>query len=65
MEKIAGTITSKTTGNMYSVKWNTENLESWVKIKDNTWIKVCSKIYSVDDALICAQKYIDSQPDSF
>lgn len=64
MEKIVGTIISKTTGIHYQVKWNVEAHESWIK-KRGLWQLVCTKIFSADDAISCAQHFIDGQPDLF
>lgn len=59
-----GSIISKTTGIQYPVKWNDEDYESWIK-KRGLWQLACTKIFIADDAISCAQHFIDGQPDLF
>jgi hypothetical protein len=64
MESVVGKITSKTTGIQYSVKWNVDDHESWIQRK-KYWQKVCTKVYSAEEAISCAQQFIDGQPELF
>jgi len=65
MEKIVGSITSKTTGKSYQVKWNSSLYESWILKAPYTWMLVCKDVRNENAALNCTQRYIDSQPDMF
>lgn len=65
MEKIVGNIVSKTTQKVYLVKWNSDEHTSWISREPNMWEMVCTKIYSEQDAIVCAQKFIDSQYETY
>lgn len=65
MEKIVGHVTSKTSGKSYPVKWNSEEKYAWIGKNLNTWELACEKVYSANDALACAQGFIDSQPELY
>lgn len=64
MEKIVGQIVSKSTEVAYTVKWNSSEQTSWVQ-KKGMWQMVCTNIRTSENALECAQRFIDSQPDLF
>jgi len=64
LEKIVGLIISKTTSVHYPVKWNDESHESWIE-KRGLWQLVCTKVFSEENAISCAQRFIDGQPDLF
>ena len=65
MEKIVGSVVSKTTQKVYPVKWDSSNKTSWISRNSNTWEQVCSRIIFEEDAIKCAQMFIDSQPDAY
>ena len=65
MENIIGRVTSKKLKKSYPVKWIREENTSWINNSPNTWVMVCEKVKTANDALTCAQKFIDSQPDIY
>lgn len=65
MEKIVGNIVSKTTQKVYLVKWNSDENTSWISREPNMWEMVCTKIYSEQDAIMCAQNFIDTQYETY
>lgn len=65
MEKIVGQIISKTTNLKYNVKWNTDKNTSWICVHHKTWQMVCTNIKTENDALNCAQRFIDNQPNLY
>jgi hypothetical protein len=62
MERIVGTITSKKTDIVYYVKWDDEIKYSWFSKDKQVWSLACKEVYSAEDAVSCAQRYIDGQP---
>jgi predicted NUDIX family NTP pyrophosphohydrolase len=62
MERIVGSITSKTTGIIYSVRWDNQTKESWISKDNQIWSIACTEVLSANDAVTCAQRYIDGQP---
>jgi len=64
MKKIVGQVISKSTGIVYSVKWNVDSHESWIQSK-GFWQQVCTEVRSAEDAISCAQRFIDGQSDIF
>lgn len=61
MEKITGTITSKNSGFTYKVKWDSDSQTAWILRKGEIWEQVCTKVFSAENAISCAQKHIDFQ----
>ena len=61
MEKIVGQITSKNSKKKYWVRHHT--VEKSVSISEDklSWITVCKNVTIENDAVLCAQKYIDLQ----
>ncbi len=64
MEKIVGQVTSKTSGITYRIKWDMDEQSSWID-KNGLWQQVCTRVRTADDAVSCAQGFIDGQPDLF
>jgi hypothetical protein len=62
MERIVGSITSKTSGIIYSVRWDNQTKESWINRDSQIWSIAFIVVLSGDDAVTCAQRYIDGQP---
>ena len=63
MKKIVGFKISKTTQKRYEVKWDIEERTSLIKFDtQSSWQKVCEGVKNAEDAISCAQRYIDSQP---
>ena len=54
MERIVGSITSKTTGIIYSVRWDNQTKESWKSRDNQIWSIECTEVLSGDDAVTCA-----------
>lgn len=65
MEKIVGNIVSKNTKKSYPVKWDSDEQTSWISRSPNSWEMVCTKVKTADAALLCTQKFIDSQSDTY
>lgn len=65
MDNIVGTIKSKKTGIVYFVKWDINDQYSWISENRHTWTLVCTDVRNAIDAVSCAQRYIDGQPDLF
>ena len=60
MKKVVGNIISKNSGRSYPVLWNSEEQTSWISRFHDIWEMVCTDVRTADDAISCAQKYIDS-----
>lgn len=65
MEKIVGSVISKSTGKSYAVKWISDDKTAWIKPEGPGWLQVCNDVKFASDAVSCAQRYIDGQPDLF
>lgn len=65
MGEIVGFIISKTTQRRYVVRWKKEDCTSWISNDKEYWQLVCTDVRREEDAISCAQRYIDSQPDLF
>lgn len=65
MEKIAGYVISKHSNRMYPVKWVMDDNSAWISRSTDTWEMVCTNVKSVEDAKTCAQKFIDSQSETY
>jgi len=65
MGKIVGNVISKSSGNSYQVKWNSEEKTALISVEPNTWEIVCTNIWSEKEAISCAQGFIDSQQDMY
>ena len=64
MEAIVGHVVSKTSGKSYAVKWSSVENFAWIRKSGNTWELACKEV-SKDEALSCAQGFIDSQPELY
>ena len=65
MEKIVGSIISKKTGITYYVRWDLQSKYSWISKDKFTWTLVCTEVLTSTDAVACAQRYIDGQPNLY
>lgn len=66
MEQIAGKIRSKKTGIVYSVKWEPATRYAWFrKTELEGWTLAYTDVLSVEDAVTCAQRYIDGQAEVY
>ncbi len=61
MEMIVGVIKSINSGFEYKVKWDSESQSAWILRKGEIWEQVCTKVFSAEVAISCAQKHIDFQ----
>ena len=65
MEKIVGSIISKKTKKTYQVKWDSEEHSVWIKRELDWWYNVCNNVKNENDALTCAQEFIDFQSNTY
>jgi hypothetical protein len=66
MKQNVGTIRSKSTGIIYTVQWDSEARHAWFrKNGDSAWTLACEDVQSATDAVSCAQRYIDGQPELY
>ena len=62
MIKIVGEIVSANTFIKYKVGYNQNERTAWISKIKGSWIMVCEHVPNSDSAVICAQRFIDSQP---